>query len=80
MRRANSIYHNPAPDYVSSLFWILKSFGRTKKDVCQRLGVNYRTMGDYTNPTHPAKIPYCVQFALESEVEWEQERQEAKAA
>ena len=63
-----------------SLFEILKTFGRTKKDVCQRLGVPYRTMGDYTNLRNPAKIPYCVQFALESEVEWEQAQQEAKAA
>lgn len=69
--RPNAALHDPTPEYILGLFAELRSLGRSRKDVCKRIGVPYRTMGDYVNRLCPTDAPYTVQFAIESELEWE---------
>ena len=69
--RPNAQSHNPSAGHLLALFSELRSLGRSRKDVCRRIGVPYRTMGDYTNKSCPTEAPYTVQFAIESELAWE---------
>ena len=79
MKRPNVARYNPTETYLLGMFSELRGLGRSKADVCRQLGINYRTMSDYTNPNCPTKIDYCTQFAVETVLEWEREfRSEVK--
>ena len=73
MGRPNADRHIPSAGHLLGLFAELRKLGRSKMDVCMRIGVPYRTMSDYTNPLCRTETPYTVQFAIECELAWERE-------
>ena len=73
MKRPNVDRYKPHALYLLKLFAELRELGRSKADVCRQLGINYRTMSDYTNPKCPTEIDYCTQYAIETVLEWERE-------
>jgi hypothetical protein len=75
--RPNAEKYNPSPEYLSAMFVELRDKGRTRIEVCERIGVPYRTMSDYMNASCPTQAPYSVQFILECELAWERENHPA---
>jgi len=73
MMRPNVARYRSDEFYLLGLFSELRGLGRSKADVCRQLGINYRTMSDYTNANCPTKIDYCTQFAIETVLNWERE-------
>ena len=73
MKRPNYDRYKPDAEYLLAMFAELRGLGRSKADVCRQIGVNYRTMSDYTNPVCGTRVDYPTQYAIETVLEWERE-------